>query len=264
MQKVQRLLKPVITAPTYKNKNVVSENAVKVLQSPKTTVTVKDSSAVAVKVNNSPFTSVSVVESPATSVTVVQSSSTEIKPNLQDSSEPGDVMNYSCVTDLTCEPRYPKKVKKSLINSEEDKGIRNGDMLSDMSMNEAQRLLKLQFPKIKGLQLTLLQQKHCNSINNTCHQFIKNQLQIIHCHNNHWMVASSISSSKEVYVYDSVYDSVAEELINALFCSTNIVMKKCQKQKGGVDCGLFAVANATTLASGIDPCNICSQTSQYL
>ena len=219
----------------------------------------KDSSAVAVKVNNSLFTSVSVVESPATSVTVVQSSSTEIKPNLRDSSEPGDVMNYSCVTDLTCEPRYPKKVKKSLINSEEDERIRNGDMLSDLSMNEAQRLSKLQFPKIKGLQLTLLQQKHCNSINNTCHQFIKNQLQIIHCHNNHRMVASSISSSKEVYVYDSVYDSVAketEELINALFCSTNIVMKKCQKQKGGVDYGLFAVANATTLASGIDPCNI--------
>ena len=73
------------------------------------------------------------------------------------------------------------------------------------------------------------------------------------------MVASSIGSSKEVYVYDSVYDSVAketEELINPLFCSTNIVMKKCQKQKDGVDCGLFAVVNATALTSGIDPCNV--------
>ena len=73
------------------------------------------------------------------------------------------------------------------------------------------------------------------------------------------MVASSIGSSKEVYVYDSVYDLVDEEtegLINALFCSTNVVMKKCQKQKGGMDCGLFAVANATALASRIDPCNI--------
>ena len=44
-------------------------------------------------------------------------------------------------------------------------------------MNEAQRLLKLQFPKIKGLQLTLLPQKHSNR--NIGHQFIKNQLQII-------------------------------------------------------------------------------------
>lgn len=104
--------------------------------------------------------------------------------------------------------------------------------------------------------MTLLQQKHCNSNTSTGHQFIKNQLRIIHCHNNHWMVASSIGSSKEVHVYDSVYDSVAketEELINALFYSTNIVMKKCQKQNGEVDCGLFAVANATALALGIDP-----------
>lgn len=70
------------------------------------------------------------------------------------------------------------------------------------------------------------------------------------------MVASSIGSSKEVHVYDSVYDSVVketDELINTLFYSTNIVMKKCQKQNGEVDCGLFAVANATALALGIDP-----------
>lgn len=73
------------------------------------------------------------------------------------------------------------------------------------------------------------------------------------------MVASFIGSSKEVYVYDSVYDLVDEEtegLINALFCSTNVVMKKCQKQKGGMDCGLFAEANAKALALGIDSCNI--------
>lgn len=108
VQKVQRLLKPVITAPTTpdssssKNKNVVSQNVVKVFQSLKTTITMKDSLAVAVKVNSS-FTSVSIVESLATSVTVLQSSSIEIKPNLQDSSEPGDVMNYLCVANLTCE-----------------------------------------------------------------------------------------------------------------------------------------------------------------
>ena len=62
------------------------------------------------------------------------------------------------------------------------------------------------------------------------------------------MVASSIGSSEEVYVYDSV-DKEIEEPINALFCSTNIVFKKCQSS--GVDCGLFAVVIAIALASGM-------------
>ena len=94
VQKVQRLLKPVITAPST---DVVSENSVEVFKSPKTTVTVKDSSTVSVKVSSSPLTSVSIVESPATSVTVVQSSSTDIETNLQNSSELSGLVNYSSV-----------------------------------------------------------------------------------------------------------------------------------------------------------------------
>jgi len=32
-----------------------------------------------------------------------------------------------------------------------------------------------------------------------------------------------------------------------------ITMSRCQKQKGGNDCGLFAIANATAIAFGKNP-----------
>ena len=35
-----------------------------------------------------------------------------------------------------------------------------------------------------------------------------------------------------------------------------IMMSRCQKQKGGADCGLFAIANATAIAFGKNPCKL--------
>ena len=151
VQKVQRLLKPLPSTPDNASKeDVVLENSVKAFQSPGTTVMVKDSSTALVKIGNSLFASVSAVEFPNTSVTVVQCPSTD-KANLPNVSGPNDLAKDSCVAESTYEPSNPKKFKKGLINSKEGERIRNGDMLSDLSMNEAQRLLKLQFPKIKGL-----------------------------------------------------------------------------------------------------------------
>ena len=93
VQKVQRLLKPSPATPDNASKeDVVIENLIKVFQSPRTTVMVKDSSAALVKNGNSPFASVSVVESPTTSVTVVQCPSTD-KANLPNVSGPNDLTN---------------------------------------------------------------------------------------------------------------------------------------------------------------------------
>ena len=38
-----------------------------------------------------------------------------------------------------------------------------------------------------------------------------------------------------------------------MFSSTEVKMVKCQKQEGGVDCGLFAIVNATAIAHNADP-----------
>ena len=58
-------------------------------------------------------------------------------------------------------------------------------------------------------------------------------------------------------VYDSVYtivDETTKEVINWLFHTRNTKMQPLQKQIGGADCGLFAIAVITSIAYGTDPC----------
>lgn len=123
--------------------------------------------------------------------------------------------------------------------------IISGDKLSDLHINFAQQLLKQQFPLLNGLQCTLLQNKE--------HVGKPLELQVIHCcTRDHWIVASTISCKAGVVsVYDSVYSSVdkeTNEVIASLFRSTTVKMMETQKQEGGKDCGLFALAIATAIA----------------
>ena len=129
--------------------------------------------------------------------------------------------------------------------------IEKNKKLTDLEVNHAQRLIKQQYPWLNGLQLTLLQEKPCPG------QYSKDQVQIVHCKDaDHWIVASTVGCEKEeVYVYDSAYMSLDEsttKLIANLFHCTNIRVMDSQKQKGAVDCGLFAIANITALAMRID------------
>lgn len=100
--------------------------------------------------------------------------------------------------------------------------------------------------------------------NTTCtkkQEKIKHGVQIIHCRGNHWIVASTLgcSNGEVIKVFDSVYDSVdkdTESLILNLFQndgSPKLEMARMHKQKGGNDCGLFAIAVATALAFGSNP-----------
>ena len=122
-------------------------------------------------------------------------------------------------------------------------------------------MLKKQFPKLNGLISTLLQEKR-----NTCKP-MRNQLQIIHSRDDHWIVASTVlSKSDKVHVYDSAYSTIDERtkgIICNLFISDKIVIKMSQKQGNGEDCGLFAIANATLISKGIDHCSVKLMTSFY-
>ena len=64
----------------------------------------------------------------------------------------------------------------------------------------------------------------------------------------------------EVRIYDSVFqycDKETEQTINNLFHfdtgKLTITVAHCQKQKGGADYGLFAIAFTTAIAFGMDP-----------
>ena len=153
------------------------------------------------------------------------------------------------------EDEVPETKKMKLFGSETlidwQRDIIKGEMLSDIPINVAQRLLKKQFPYLTGLQPTVYQQK--NQIAGGT--MVENQLQIIHSRGNHWIVASSVGCIEgTVNIYDSLYTSLDETVVSSLFhARTNMRMQPMQKQVGGTDCGLFAIAVISAIAYGIDP-----------
>ena len=166
--------------------------------------------------------------------------------------------------DLTCDRSVSDKsrslwlIKDNIELFSEDKDtIMSGDWLSDKHINFAQNLLKNQYQNsVSGLMSTLL--LHRSIITSP------RAIQIIHCRENHWIVATTIGcSSGEVKVFDSLYTSVDEAtsalITNPFNGATQIVVLRGPKQIGTKDCGLYAIATATTLASSCDincACNV--------
>ena len=151
----------------------------------------------------------------------------------------------------------PPPKKRKLSNSDIERIIM-GEELRDADINLAQRLLRVQFPELGGLQSTLLQQKEA-----PIPERKEKMLQIVHCDSrHHWIVATTIGNKRdagEVLVYDSIFKNVDRETrknicnIFQLLPVSNIKVVKTKKQIGTKDCGLFAIAYATALALGQDP-----------
>ena len=133
-----------------------------------------------------------------------------------------------------------------------------GVELSDSHIAASQKILKNWFPHLNGLESTLSQLKKCAVTEDK----VKNALQIIHClQQHHWVLASTVNSApSEVLVMDSVYKKLDQEtqqtICNVFQFSASrptIRLIKTQKQKGSKDCGVFAIAFATTIAFGHNP-----------
>ena len=77
------------------------------------------------------------------------------------------------------------EIKRNVVNQEELLRIRTGTKLTDMFINAVQKMLKQQFPKLQGLVSTLLQERKSTKP-------MKNQLQILHSRNDHWIVTSTV------------------------------------------------------------------------
>ena len=164
-------------------------------------------------------------------------------------------LTAQCSTQDQVDQSPPKKKPKNFC--EED--IIMGQELSDLEINLSQELLKAQYPKVSGLQSTLFQERNQLFPNG----FLTNCIQIVHCQaRHHWVTASTINCKLgEVKVFDTLFNHCDQEttgIIHKLFATANfpkltITMGRCQKQKGGMDCGLFSIANATALAFGLHP-----------
>ena len=89
--------------------------------------------------------------------------------------------------------------------------------------------------------------------------FEQNKVQIIHSCGDDWIVAATVGNEKEsqVDVFDSLYDIIDNgtcKLISNVFESSATPRSiKIPKQSGVDDCGLYAIANATSICLDQDP-----------
>ena len=99
-----------------------------------------------------------------------------------------------------------------------------GCELSDIEVNHAQHLIKLQFSHLTGLQSTLLQEKLLTGASEKS-GFI-NKLQIIFCKKwKHWILATTIGCcNNEVKVYDSLFSFLDKDSLDIV---ENLYVKAC-------------------------------------
>ena len=153
-----------------------------------------------------------------------------------------------------------KKRRKLDLSKEEKDAIIGKEMLSDESINIAQNLLKQQFPNLNGLVDTSV---------GKCQEFDiipakQRYVQILHAGSLHWVCVASVKeneNNQSHQIYDSLVSNkikldVIEQIADYSFCSKEELLLEImpvQQQKNGVDCGLFAIAFATSLAFHEDP-----------
>ena len=156
------------------------------------------------------------------------------------------------------------KKRKLLLSDNEKSSIQNKEMLSDESINLAQTMLSNQFPELDGLMDTVLCQTNGFDVLATT----KKAVQILYTSAQHWICVANLDTKRRANNYIAVYDSLSSggltsSVASQLACicctpekSIRVDIKCVQQQENGVDCGVFAIAFATSLAFGSDPSKI--------
>ena len=162
-------------------------------------------------------------------------------------------------------PKIWQNCKGIKLNETHREAIRTGEWLCDEVINAGQLLLKSQHPNIGGFQSTLLA-----NVLAMDPQRNKEFIQILNVRNNHWIIISTFGCPPStIDVYDSMHLRLSthlKKLVADLMQSPSkeivIRYRDVQWQSGGSDCGLFALAFATSLCSGIDPVTVTFTQSQ--
>ena len=127
--------------------------------------------------------------------------------------------------------------------------------LTDNIINAAQALLKQQYPHINGFQNIVL--------GFTLGYIVQTEefVQILHTGHGHWVTVSTIGCKDgDINIFDSFPPAPTTQLMNqiaAILATPKPVITlnyiDTQQQCGSADCGIFAIAFATTLANGEQP-----------
>ena len=125
--------------------------------------------------------------------------------------------------------------------------------LNDRQINASQTLLKNQYSYIGGLQNTLLGQNFSFVPETT--EFV----QVLHGAG-HWLCVTTVGcKAGEVKVLDSLYSTVPTKVKRQIAVLTRtpspqlkLIFVSVAQQRGGSDCGLYAIANAAAVCAGLD------------
>ena len=135
--------------------------------------------------------------------------------------------------------------------------LRKCGWLTDSVINAGQVLLKTDYPQIGGLQPTTLGE--VLGFTSQGSAFV----QVIHTAGSHWITASNVGFQEGVVgICDSLPSCTTptrrlKKNIASIVHTSNpqmiISYQEVQEQRGANDCGLFALAFATSLCTGEDP-----------
>ena len=134
-------------------------------------------------------------------------------------------------------------------------------MLNDEFINITQSLLSKQFLKVCGFQNTVIGKLQKFDVILTKNNYI----QILHDSSLHWVCVANMESRKKDneirYLYDSLKNKhISKDVTSQIASFTyhpvpqlTILSKSIQQQGNSVDCGVYAIAFATSLAYGGNP-----------
>ena len=161
--------------------------------------------------------------------------------------------------DLSTEPSKSEPNKhwvsiNSIRLTNEDKMTK--EWLNDNHISAAQSLLKQQHPDVSGLQPSTLQYTQMFDVHSN-REFV----QCLNLADNHWTTVSTVGCVPGVVnVYDSLNygltTSIERTIANLVHTdkpTITIQRAPMQLQRGGSDCGLFAIASATAISNGQSP-----------
>ena len=176
-----------------------------------------------------------------------------------------DDVNDVIITKEVANNGEPLRKKRKIVFSESERStILNNMMLTDESINMAQQMLADQFPEFEGFFDTVLGATQSFDIITSDKKFI----QVLHTGHLHWICVANTSAAKSTnqicHVYDSlssgkVKTKVLQQIASFSYCKEKelvINIQSVQQQSNDVDCGLFSLAFATSLAYGDNPTKI--------
>ena len=155
----------------------------------------------------------------------------------------------------------PRKTLYCVANTKPEKLVstilRKNYWLTDKHIDHAQWLISRQFPHVKGLHSVLAFESNPPKVDSG----LADLVQILNIGHNHWAVATNIGCKENtIKVYGTLYRNMGASdkvklaaLLKTSMANMVIEWPALQLQEGDSDCGLFAIAIAMTLASGLDP-----------